>query len=151
MKRSLFVMVLVVLLAVVFCVSCKNEPNNTGKVRDSWSLSYTETEKKDDGTYTITYTMLLTFYTNGKVSAITNIDTILLDGVDITEETDETVGTTTVKNGSYTATSESKGTVTLSYYDSATEKDVTEEGVYAISGNKLMLSVDGKSQMFTKK
>ncbi len=145
-------MVLVVLLAVVFCVSCKNEPEkNNGKVRDSWTLSYTETEKEEDATYTITYTLLLTFYDNGKVTTITNIDTILKDGEDITEEMDETVGTTTTQTGTYTATSETQGTITLTYYDEELDKDVTEEGVYAISGNKLMLSANGESKMFTKK
>ena len=89
--------------------------------------------------------MTLMFDGKGKLTVIINIDTLLEDGVDITDDLPEEVGTITL-TGTYTAVSDVQGT--FSYVD---DDDHTITGNYAIQGSKLMLSADGKSTMFTKK
>ena len=144
MKRSLITLVLIVLLAMCFCVSCKKEPEVPAGAKERWSTTYTETFKEDDVTYTATYSMTLMFDGNGKLSIVINIDQMLEDGEDITDDLPEEEGTITL-SGTYSAISDVQGT--FSYVDA---DDETISGNYAIQNNKLMLSADGQSTMFKR-
>ena len=144
-KFTLIMIVLLIASACVF-VSCKNEPKDTGGNKETWSTTITETYKSDDVTYTATSTMVLMFDGKGNLTIIINVDTLLADGEDVTDEMAEGSGSRTM-TGTYTATSETQGTI--SYTEEGSSKTIT--GTYAISGNKLLLSADGKSEMFIKK
>ena len=144
-KKFTFIMIVLLIVSACVFVSCKQEAEEPAGAKERWSATYTETYKEDDKTYTATSTMTLMFDGKGKLTVIINIDTLLEDGVDITDELPEEVGTITL-TGTYTAVSDVQGT--FSYVD---DNDQTITGNYAIQGSKLMLSADGKSTMFTKK
>ena len=144
-KKFTFIMIVLLIISACVFVSCKQEPEESAGSKERWSATYTETYKEDDKTYTATSTMTLMFDGKGKLTVIINIDTLLEDGVDITDDLPEEVGTITL-TGTYTAISDVQGT--FSYVG---EDDQTISGNYAIQGSKLMLSADGKSTMFTRK
>ena len=143
-KKFTFIMFVLLIVSACVFVSCKNEVDNTGD-KETWSATITESYKDDDDVlYTATSTMMLMFDGKGNIKVIVNIDTLLADGVDVTEDMPEDSLTTTM-TGTYNAISETQGTITY------TKGDETITANYAMQGKKLLLSADGKSQMFTKK
>ena len=145
-KKIVLLMVVMMVVAACVFVSCSNNPGNNDGSKETWVTTLTETYKDGDVTYTETSTMLLILDGKGNVTAIKNIDTLLADGVDVTDELSEEDGTVTM-TGTYKATSDRAGTI--SFKAAGSSKEIS--GNYAISGNKLMLSADGESTMFTKK
>ena len=144
-KKITFIMIVLLIVSACVFVSCKHEVKEPADAKERWSATFTETYKKDEKTYTATKTTTLMFDGKGKLTVIINIDTLLEDGIDITDDLPEEEGTITL-TGTYTAVSDVQGT--FSYVD---DDDQAITGNYAIQGNKLMLSADGKSTMFTKK
>ena len=133
--------VLVLLLAILMVfalVACKDEQGVKGK----WVLTYTETETEDEHTYESTITATLEFDGNGGAKVTSHLDCLKKGGDDVTS-TVPVEKRTKVLTGTYTNTE-----ITVTYDDEGVP--VTLKGSYTISGNKLTLTVDGESHVFTK-
>lgn len=129
--------VLVLLLAILMVfalVACKDEQGVKGK----WVSTYTETETEDEETIESTITVTLEFDGNGGAKVTSHLDCLKVDGVDVTSTVPEEKRTE-VLTGTYTDTE-----ITVTYDDD------TLKGSYTISGNKLTLTVDDESHVFTK-
>ncbi len=133
--------VLVLLLAILMVfalVACKDEQGVKGK----WVSTYTETETEDEETIESTITVTLEFDGNGGAKVTSHLDCLKVDGVDVTS-TVPVEKRTEVLTGTYTDTE-----ITVTYDDEG--DPVTLKGSYTISGNKLTLTVDDESHVFTK-
>ena len=132
--------VLIILLAILMVfalVACNDEPE-TGK----WVSTYNETETEDEHTYEMTITATLEFDGKGGAKMTTYLDKVLMDGLDITGTIPEDMRTE-VMTGTYTDTE-----ITLTYEEGGIT--VTEKGSYSISGDKLTVTAEGVSHVFTK-
>ncbi|MCR5442648.1 MAG: hypothetical protein K6E89_02730 [Sphaerochaetaceae bacterium] len=133
--------VLVLLLAILMVfalVACKDEQGVKGK----WVSTYTETETEDEETIESTITATLEFDGNGGAKLTSHLDCLKINGVDMTSMVPEEKRTE-VLTGTYTDTE-----ITVSYEEGGIK--ITNTGTYSISGNKLTLTVDDESHVFTK-
>ncbi len=133
--------VLVLLLAILMVfalVACKDEQGVKGK----WVSTYTETETEDEETIESTITVTLEFDGNGGAKVTSHLDCLKDNGVDVTSTVPAEMRTE-VMEGTYTDTE-----ITVSYVEAGVK--YTNTGTYSISGNKLTLTVDGESHVFTK-
>ena len=133
--------VLVLLLAILMVfalVACKDEQGVKGK----WVSTYTETETEYEHTIESTLTATLEFDGNGGIKVTSYLVCLKVDGVDKTSIVPEDERTK-VLTGTYTDTE-----ITVTYDDEGVP--VTLKGSYTISGNKLTLTVDDESHVFTK-
>ena len=137
MKRFHIVLLLVVFIFSCFLVSCSDEPKK-------WVATYTEKYKSSGIEYEMVYSITLFFDGKGNVTSVSYIESLKVDGVE------------TIDNDKYT---ESERTVTQygTYTDTEISFTTVEEGVkvtlkasYTITGNKLTLTREGKSVVFTK-
>ncbi len=135
--RKVLVFLLVILM-VFALVACKDEQGVKGK----WVLTYTETETEYEHTYESTITATLEFDGNGGVKVTSHLDCYKVDDVDKTSEVPDEKRTE-VQTGTYTDSE-----ITVSYVEAGVK--ITETGTYSISGNKLTLTFDGESHVFTK-
>ena len=138
MKKSFIALLLIVLLATCLCVSCKNEPGAGQK----WVSTYTESETAEEGTFVYTITATLEFDGKGGAKMTTHLDNVKLGGVDITNTVPENMRTD-VLTGTYTDTE-----ITFTYVEEGIT--VTEKGTYTISGDKLTVTADKQTHVFTK-
>ena len=133
--------VLVLLLAILMVfalVACKDEQGVEGK----WVSTYTETETEYEHTIESTITVTLEFDGNGGAKVTSHLDCLKDNGVDKTSSVPVEMRTE-VLEGTYTDTE-----ITVTYDDEG--DPVTLKGSYTISGNKLTLTVDDESHVFTK-
>ena len=131
--------VLVLLLAILMVfalVACKDEQGVKGK----WVLTYTETETEDEHTYESTITATLEFDGNGGAKVTSHLDCYKVDGVDVMVPEEKR---TKVQTGTYTDSE-----ITVSYVEAGVK--ITNTGTYSISGNKMTVTVDDESHVFTK-
>ena len=133
--------VLVFLLAILMVfalVACKDEQG----VKEKWVSTYTETETEEEETIESTITVTLEFDGNGGAKVTSHLDCLKVEGVDMTSMVPEEKRTE-VQTGTYTDSE-----ITVSYVEAVVK--ITETGTYSISGNKLTLTVDDESHVFTK-
>ena len=133
--------VLVLLLAILMVfalVACKDEQGVEGK----WVSTYTETETEYEHTYESTITVTLEFDGNGGAKVTSHLDCYKVDGVDMTSEVPDEKRTK-VQTGTYTDSE-----ITVSYVEAGVK--ITNTGTYSISGNKMTVTVDDESHVFTK-
>ena len=135
MRKVLFL--LLAILMVFALVACKDEPE-TGK----WVSTYTESETEEEGTFEYTITATLEFDGKGGAKMTTYLDKVVLNDVDITSIVPAEERTEVLK-GTYTDTE-----ITLTYEEGGIT--VTEKGSYSISGDKLTVTAEGISHVFTK-
>ena len=133
--------VLVLLLAILMVfalVACKDEQGVEGK----WVSTYTETETEYEHTYESTITVTLEFDGNGGAKVTSHLDCYKVDGVDMTSGVPDEKRTK-VQTGTYTDSE-----ITVSYVEAGVK--ITNTGTYSISGNKMTVTVDDESHVFTK-
>ena len=153
MKRNLFAILLIVLLAVCLCVSCTQEPETNGGgnkpgAKSTWKGTTTESDTDEDGTWVSTVEVTFSFYDDGTVSLTYNVTKLTLDGADMTSllPKDERSETFT---GTYKETSATAGTLVMQMKDDD-GKDEAVNGTYSISGDTLTFS-DGEQSVTLKK
>ena len=139
MKRSFIALLLIVLFAACLCVSCKNDPAASG---DKWVCTYSDTETDEEGTYDMVITATLEFDGKGGVTMTTHLDSMKMGGVEMIDLFSEAMRTD-VMTGTYTDTE-----ITFTYEEEGVS--VTEKGTYSISGDKLTVTADKVSHVFTK-
>ena len=137
-------MLLIVLLAVCLCVSCKDEPaGGSASAGDKWVATYDDTETIEGVSYVSNVTVTLVFDGKGGITSTTYLNSMQVGGVDMASKMTEEQRTTT-QTGTYTATE-----ITFTYVLEGVS--VTSKATYSISGNKMTVTAEGKSQTFTKK
>ena len=140
MKKSFIAMLLIALLAVCLCVSCNDDPAASG---DKWVCTYSDTETDEEGTYDVIITATLEFDGKGGVTMTTHLDSMKMGGVEMIDLVPEAMRTD-VMTGTYTDTE-----ITFTYKEEE-GITVTEKGTYTISGNKLTVTAEGETHVFTK-
>ena len=144
MKRSVIAMLLIVLLAVCLCVSCKDEPaGGSASAGDKWVATSDDSETVEGVTSQTNVTVTLVFDGKGGVTSTSYLNSMKMGGVEMASQLTEEQRTTT-QTGTYTATE-----ITFTYVMEGVS--VTTKATYSISGNKMTVTAEGKSQTFTKK
>ena len=139
MKKSFIALLLIVLIAACVFVSCKNEPG----AGEKWVCTYSDTETDEEGTYDVIITATLEFDGKGGVTMTTHLDSMKMGGVEMIDLVPEAMRTD-VMTGTYTDTE-----ITFTYKEEE-GITVTEKGTYTISGNKLTVTAEGETHVFTK-
>ena len=147
MKKNLLAVLLIVLLAVCLFVSCNEEPEEPKEpsVVSTWkgtdTVTYEDEEEGVKYTFVSSYEMTFVFYDDNTVKYI---DTIVSSTINGEPQTIPDEYKTSTFSGTYKATSETAGTVTMQ-----TGTDTTQECPYTISGNTMTFTFNAEADPFT--
>ena len=147
MKKNLLAVLLIVLLAVCLFVSCKEEPEapKEASVVSTWKgTDVINDEAEVEGVkYTLVYSyeMTFVFYDDNTVKYIDTWTGYTVNGE---PQTIPDEYKTSTFSGTYKATSETAGTVTMQ-----TGTDTTQECPYTISGNTMTFTFNAEADPFT--